>query len=86
MKQKGLSNFSGKRIWLIGASSGIGEACAKSLLHVEAKVAISSRRIERLNQIALLGGAEQVMVLPLDVTHESQLENGYQHILNTFAA
>lgn len=84
MKQKGLSNFSGKRIWIVGASSGIGEACAKSLLHVEAKVAISSRRIERLNQIALLGGAEQVMVLPLDVTHESQLENGYQHILNTW--
>jgi len=84
MKQQGISNFSGKRVWLIGASSGIGEACAKALLHAGAKVAISSRRVERLNQIALLGSAEQVLVLPLDVTEQTQLENSYQSILNAW--
>lgn len=84
MKQKGIENFSGKRIWIIGASSGIGEACAKALILAGAKVAISSRRIERLNQIAFLGELGQVLVLPLDVTNEAQLDNAYQSILDTW--
>jgi NAD(P)-dependent dehydrogenase (short-subunit alcohol dehydrogenase family) len=44
MKQKGISDFSGKRVWVIGASSGIGEACATALLLAGAQVALSSRR------------------------------------------
>lgn len=84
MKQKGTSSFSSKRVWIIGASSGIGEACAKALLRAGAKIAISSRRAERLNQIASLGKAEQALVLPLDVTNQTQLENGYQSILNVW--
>ena len=84
MKQKGISSFSGKRVWIIGASSVIGEACAKALLRAGAKIAISSRRAERLNQIASLGNAEQALVLPLDVTNQTQLENGYQSILNVW--
>ena len=51
MKQKGINSFSGKRIWIIGASSGIGEACAKSLINQNARVILSSRRVERLNAI-----------------------------------
>jgi NADP-dependent 3-hydroxy acid dehydrogenase YdfG len=82
MKQKGISSFAGKRVWLIGASSGIGEACAKALIEAGAKIAISSRRVERLNQIALLGKADQVLALPLDVTNTTQLENAYQSILS----
>lgn len=84
MKQIGISNFSGKRVWLIGASSGIGEACAKALLNAGARVALSSRRVERLNQIALLGSTEHTLVLPLDVTNEVQLESGYQSILSAW--
>ena len=84
MKQIGLSNYSGKRVWLIGASSGIGEACAKALLNAGARVALSSRRVERLNQIALLGSTEHTLVLPLDVTNEVQLESGYQSILSAW--
>jgi NAD(P)-dependent dehydrogenase (short-subunit alcohol dehydrogenase family) len=42
MKQKGIDHFFGKRIWVIGASSGIGEACAKSLINKGAKAALSS--------------------------------------------
>jgi NADP-dependent 3-hydroxy acid dehydrogenase YdfG len=84
MKQIGISNFSGKRVWLIGASSGIGEACAKALLNAGAKVALSSRRVERLNQIALLGSTESTLVLPVDVTNEVQLESGFQSILSVW--
>ena len=84
MKQTGIETFSGKRIWVIGASSGIGEACAKALLLKGAKVALSSRRVERLNQIALNGAVDQALVIPLDVTDDAQLQDGYQTILNAW--
>lgn len=84
MKQSGIDNFSGKKVWVIGASSGIGEACAKALLLQGAKVALSSRRAERLNQIALKGNANQSLVIPLDVTNDEQLQEGYKTILNAW--
>ncbi len=84
MKQKGITNFAGQRVWLIGASSGIGEACAKALIKAGAKVALSSRRVERLLPIAALGSPEQTLVLPLDVTVDAQLKDGYQSILSTW--
>ena len=84
MKQKGIPNFSGKRVWIIGASSGIGEACAQALIKAGAKVALSSRRVERLNPLGALGNPEQSLVLPLDVTNDAQLNNSYQSILRTW--
>jgi len=85
MKQKGIPNFSEQRVWLIGASSGIGEACARALIAAGAKVALSSRRVERLNQIAQTAAANQTLVIPLDVTKEEQLEQTYQTILNAWS-
>jgi NADP-dependent 3-hydroxy acid dehydrogenase YdfG len=84
MKQKGIASFLGQRVWVIGASSGIGEACAKALIQAGAKVALSSRRKERLNPIAALGNPGQTLILPLDVTNETQLKNGYQSILSAW--
>lgn len=84
MKQKGIPSFSGKRIWVIGASSGIGEACAKKLIAAGAKVALSGRRVERLNQISESSPKDQTLTVPLDVTNQSQLQNGYQTILDTW--
>ena len=84
MKQKGIPSFTGKRIWLIGASSGIGEACAQALIKVGAKVALSSRRVERLNTLAALGNPGQAVVLPLDVTNHAQFNDSYQSILSAW--
>ncbi|MBU3627845.1 SDR family oxidoreductase [Polynucleobacter sp. AP-Reno-20A-A9] len=84
MKQQGIDHFSGKRVWVIGASSGIGEACAKALLLQGAKVALSSRRAERLNQIALTAGVDQALVIPLDVTDDVQLQDGYKTIVSAW--
>lgn len=84
MKQPGIQNFSGKRVWVIGASSGIGEACAKALLTQGAQVALSSRRAERLNQIAQTAKNDQTLVLPLDVTDNAQLQDSYKAILNAW--
>ncbi len=84
MKQLGIDHFSGKRVWVIGASSGIGEACANALLLKGAKVALSSRRAERLHQIALNSEIGQTLVVPLDVTDDVQFQAGYKTILSAW--
>jgi NADP-dependent 3-hydroxy acid dehydrogenase YdfG len=80
MKQKGMSAFVNQRIWVIGASSGIGEACTKAFIQTGAKVALSSRRAERLNTLAQSAESGQALVLPLDVTQQEQLNSAYRSI------
>jgi NADP-dependent 3-hydroxy acid dehydrogenase YdfG len=84
MKQKGVEDFANRRVWVIGASSGIGEACTINLIKAGAKVALSSRRADRLNALAQAGDQEQTLVLPLDVTHQEQLADAHQSILATW--
>jgi NADP-dependent 3-hydroxy acid dehydrogenase YdfG len=84
MKQNGIDSFVNQRVWVIGASSGIGEACSKALMRAGAKVALSSRRTERLNALAQTGEKECSLVLPLDVTDQEQLASAYQRIMSTW--
>lgn len=60
-----IDNWQGRRVWLIGASTGIGAATARLLLSRGARVAISARKAQALEEIA--SGAASAMVLPLDV-------------------
>ena len=46
-----ISNWAGKRVWIIGASSGIGAACATLLLQQGACVALSARHRASLEQL-----------------------------------
>ena len=84
MKQKGINSFINQRIWIIGASSGIGEACTQAFIKAGAKVALSSRRAERLNALAKSAQSEQALVLPLDVTKQEQILSSYQKILEAW--
>ncbi|MGE9807267.1 SDR family NAD(P)-dependent oxidoreductase [Janibacter sp. G1551] len=47
-----MSSLVGQRIWLVGASSGIGAALAEELHRRGALIAISARRAEQLDEIA----------------------------------
>ncbi|MBA4085424.1 MULTISPECIES: SDR family NAD(P)-dependent oxidoreductase [Janibacter] len=47
-----MSSIVGQRIWLVGASSGIGAALAEELHRRGAILAISARREERLEEVA----------------------------------
>ncbi|PXX41965.1 SDR family NAD(P)-dependent oxidoreductase [Undibacterium pigrum] len=47
-----IRDWQGKRIWVIGASSGIGEETARLLLSLGAKVALSARKLVQLEKIA----------------------------------
>ena len=61
-------DLTGRRIWLTGASSGIGRAVAKELAHRGAVVASSARNATALNELAAECGPGRLLPLPLDVT------------------
>lgn len=71
-----MSNLQNKVIWLIGASSGIGEALAEELAHAGARLVITARRKERLEEIAnsLNTKGCSVFVFPADVTDQKQVK------------
>lgn len=47
-----IADWAGKRVWIIGASSGIGAALAAHLHSRQAKVAISARSTDKLTALA----------------------------------
>ena len=59
-----ITDWRGKRVWLLGASTGIGAALARQLHAAGARLALSARRPEALAELDL-AGAE---LLALDVT------------------
>ncbi|TNE61883.1 MAG: SDR family oxidoreductase [Alphaproteobacteria bacterium] len=68
----------GKVIWITGASSGIGEAVAYEFAARGAALILSARRPDELARVkdacvAKGAAAEDVLVLPLDVTDEAAM-------------
>ena len=45
---KPIMQWAGQRVWLVGASSGIGLACAKALAGAGAQVVVSARQVQGL--------------------------------------
>lgn len=66
-----IDDWDGRRVWLIGASSGIGAALAALLLDHGAHVALSARNRAALR--ANCGGRARALALPLDVTDHSSV-------------
>jgi len=66
-----IRNWQGQRVWLLGASSGIGEALAQALAAAGAKVALSARRAERLEHLA--SGLPEALALPCDGTDTASI-------------
>ncbi len=61
-----ISNWSGKTVWLVGASSGIGEATAAELHARGARVIVSARNAQALH--AFTQQHAGAVAIPLDVT------------------
>ncbi|PXF41395.1 Dehydrogenase/reductase SDR family member 7B [Gracilariopsis chorda] len=66
-------SFQGKVVWITGASSGIGAALAVHLAKHGALLILTSRREEKLNDLAdqLPCPRDNVYVLPLDLTNKA---------------
>ena len=70
-----------KKIWITGASSGIGKAVAEKFAAEGWKVAVSARRKELLQDMAK---DQNISSFPLDVTDRSQINSIFQNILKEF--
>jgi len=63
-----------KVILITGASSGIGEICARHAVRAGHKVALAARRADRLAALVEEFGAENAIALTCDVTDAAQQE------------
>ncbi|MET0052302.1 MAG: SDR family NAD(P)-dependent oxidoreductase [Candidatus Thiodiazotropha sp.] len=73
-----LDNWQGRRIWIIGASSGIGAALVSRLQQHGARLALSARREDALQAIAQADD----QVLPLDVTDEEAMIQVHRQLID----
>ena len=77
-----LATYAGRRVWLIGASYGIGAALARELLGRGAQVALSARKRELLEQVA--AGHAAARVQPLDITDHASVLAARDALLQTW--
>jgi len=65
-----MNHFQGKIAWVTGASSGIGEGIVRDLASKGAKVVLSARKLDALEEIRKsLPNAEQHFCISLDLEH-----------------
>jgi NAD(P)-dependent dehydrogenase (short-subunit alcohol dehydrogenase family) len=75
-----LRHWTGRNVWLVGASTGIGQACADQLHALGANVFVSARKAALLDEwVARHPGADpqgrpRAVALPLDVTDRRALQ------------
>ncbi len=72
-----------KKIWITGASSGIGKAVAEKFASEGWKVAVSARRKEILENMAK---NQNIFSFPLDVTNQEQINSIFKNILSEFGS
>lgn len=72
-----IRDWRGKRVWLLGASDGIGAAMAKQLQAAGAILALSARRESVLQAL----GLEGAVILPLDATDAAAVATAAETLL-----
>lgn len=77
-----IRDWEGQRVWIIGASSGIGAALAAALLQRGAHVAVSARRAEALR--ALAGGHREARVLAFDFNDDDAFSAASDDLFKTW--
>lgn len=80
-----IKDWSGKSVWIVGASSGIGAALATALLDAGAKVAVSARRADKLQElISSHPKRDNALVVPLDVTDTEAWPQAVEQVFAEF--
>jgi short-subunit dehydrogenase len=78
-------DFQGRRVWITGASSGIGEALALAFHQAGAKLILSARREDELKRVqSACGGEPETLILPMDVTNAAELPEKMRLALSLF--
>lgn len=74
-----IRDWARQRVWVLGASTGIGLALARALLARGARVAVSARRTDMLE--AEFAAAPNALRLPLDITDPARLRHALEAIV-----
>lgn len=72
-----ITDWHGRRVWLLGGSTGIGAELAKALSAQGARLALSARNPVRLAELA---GSLGALALPLDVGQADQLQAAHARL------
>lgn len=72
-----ITEWRGRRVWLVGASSGIGAAMARELAGRGATLALSARSADKLQAL----GIENALMLPCDATDAASLADARATLL-----
>jgi NAD(P)-dependent dehydrogenase (short-subunit alcohol dehydrogenase family) len=79
-----LTDWSGKQVWVIGASSGIGRAVADLLYQRGASVVVSARNADALEQWVqerpVVPGLPRALALPLDVSRPESVQQAAHQV------
>ncbi len=79
-----IRDWAGLRVWIIGASSGIGAALAAEALQAGARVAVSARRADRLQ--AMAAANTQALAMPFDILDRAAWVQRHDDIRAQFGA
>lgn len=78
-----IDNWENVRVWLIGASYGIGYELALALDQLNAKLALTARSVDQLSLLATQL-KKTPLIIQADVRNYKQLEGGLGEILNAW--
>lgn len=78
------ASYAGRRVWVIGASYGIGASIAQSLMARGARVAVSARKRELLEDLTV--GNDDALVMPLDITDHGSLRAAGEQLATCWGA
>jgi len=81
------NTFSGKVVWVTGASSGIGEALVKAFAKEGAKVILTARREDELQRVKKESGIsdENSLILPLDLYKIEEMDTALAKVKERFS-
>ncbi len=77
--------FKDKKVWITGASSGVGEALTYAFNKEGAFVIISARREEELKRVkSACKYPDQIDVVQMDMENFDQIKNSSEYVLSSF--
>ncbi len=74
-----ISSWTGRRVWIVGASSGIGAALAQALLEAGAQVAVSARRLDTLEQV--VAGRKAALAVDFDAADPAAWPRAFDRVI-----